>query len=382
MKKKRITKKRVARPKPKPRDYVVVSNRGYGNTLKGTRIYFEGRKPKPLREDGGIKLGKHILETLTRKFPKFRWIITLNTDSIQTERGIVRVRTSQTLLKKMSQEEWDRGRDIKNDIVRRFFAVVFPKEFTDAVPPAYVPGTLSKVLNTGIITRLSSEDKDAVTNFIPEFAASESVGTVDLLRASAQIHTLKDLARDLETEIGREHAESWWQAYIKSNILLIQQGYIKALDKINVAVGNTKFPDFSLITHDNYLDILEIKRPNTSLLKFDKSRGNYFWDGEIAKAIIQVENYIENVGTHRNDIRSYVLDKYKIDVKAIRPRGIVLVGDTRTFEDAKLKADFRLLREGIKNVTILTYDELFTRLNNYITVLEEFGSSIRKRPRP
>jgi hypothetical protein len=377
---KKGTKKRSARPKRKPRSYVVVSNRGYGAALKGTRIYFEGPKPRSLREDGSIKLGKHILEMLKSKFPKFRWIITLSTDSIRTVRNIVRVRTSQRLLRRMSQEEWDRGRDIKNDIVRRFFATTFPEDFIDAAPTAYVPGTLARIVNKEIITRLSSEDKDAVSSFIPEFAAAEAIGTVNLLRATAQIHTLKELARDLETEIGRDHGESWWQTYIQKNILLIQQGYIKALGKLNIAIGTTKFPDFSLITHDNYLDILEIKKPNTLLLKFDKSRSNYFWDSEIAKAIIQVENYIENVATHRNDIRSYVLDKYKIDVKAIRPRGIILVGDTRRFEDAKLKADFRLLREGIKNVTILTHDELVTRLNNYITVLEEFSGPLTKRP--
>ncbi|MDX6577835.1 MAG: hypothetical protein QOE96_3788 [Blastocatellia bacterium] len=37
-----------------------------------------------------------------------------------------------------------------------------------------------------------------------------------------------------------------------------------------------------------------------------------------------------------------------------------------------MSADFRLLREGIKTVTVLTYDELVTRLRNYKTVLEEF----------
>jgi hypothetical protein len=60
-------------------------------------------------------------------------------------------------------------------------------------------------------------------------------------------------------------------------------------------------------------------------------------------------------------------------MKAIRPRGIILTGDTRNFEGQKIKDDFRLLREGIKNVTILTYDELLTRLQNYIAVLREFG---------
>lgn len=375
------------KPKKKPgkkkviRNYVTVSARFYGQDLKGIRIYFEGKRPRSLKDDGSIKLGKHILEALSKKFSKFRWIITESEDSIRTERNIVRVRTSQGLLKRMSRDDWERGRDIKNDIVRRFFSIAFPEHFAAVKSSTYVAGTLSAMLSKEVLPRLSSEDKEAITAFIPEFAASEAIGAVSRLRATTEIKTLTDLAQNLEKEIVLEHAESWWQTYIEAKILLMQHGYIKSLPKLNVALGNTKFPDFSLITHDNYLDILEIKKPNTSLLKFDKGRGNYFWDPEIAKAIIQIENYIAHVSSHGADLRSYVLDNHEIDIKAIRPRGIILVGDTRKFENQKIKDDFRLLREGIKNVTILTYDELLTRVQNYIAVLKEFsGASPTSKP--
>jgi hypothetical protein len=369
---KKLTKEKAAK-KRVPRNYVVVTSRFYGKDLQGTRIYFEGKKPSTLRTDGTIKLGKHILETLRSKFNKFRWIITPSEDSIKIERNIVRVRTSQRMLRRMSKEEWDRGRDIKNDIVRRFFAIAFPGHFTSVGASTYVPGTLAAMLRPQMVQRLSSADKEALTAFIPEFAASEAIGTVSRLRVTTEIKTLTELADDLEKQIVAERAESWWQTYIEAKILLIQHGYIKALPKLNIALGNTKYPDFSLITHDNYLDILEIKKPNTPLLKLDKDRGNYFWENEIAKAIIQVENYIAHVSSHAADLRSYVLDNFEIDMKAIRPRGIILTGDTRNFEGQKIKDDFRLLREGIKNVTILTYDELLTRLQNYIAVLREFG---------
>ena len=369
---KKVTKKRAAR-KTARKDYVVVKNRSYGKLLEGTRIYFEGPKPRTLRDDGRIKFGKHILETLKAQFPQFRWIITPKTDSIQKERGIVRVRTSLALLGRMGQEGWDRVRDIKKDIVRRFFSIKFPSHFKSTTSPTYVAGTLTDTLSNDIIPKLSSEDRDALTAFLPEFVASESVGAVNLLKASAQIETLKGLANNLKEEIDLSHGESWWQTYIKKNILLMQQGYIKALDRLNVAVGNTKLPDFVLVTHDNYLDILEIKKPNTRILRCDESRGNYFWDTEVTKAISQTENYIERIARHGDAIRTYLRDNHDIDTKAVRPRGIILVGDARNFEKQKERDDFRLLSQGIKNITILTYDELLTRLKNYITVLEEFG---------
>ena len=235
------------KPRKPARDYVVVSNRSYGTALKGTKIYFEGRRPSILQKDGRIKFGKHILQALKPIFERFRWIITANGDSIRVERGIVRVRTSLSLLRRMSTEEWDRNRDIKNDIVRRFFSIAFPQHFSGDATPTYAPGTLARTLEKQIIPRLSSEDREILNSFIPDYVASESIGTVNLLKAAAQIETLRELAHNLETELSRNHAESWWQTYVKKNILLIQQGYIKALDKMNIAIGNTKFPDFALI---------------------------------------------------------------------------------------------------------------------------------------
>ncbi len=372
--KSKTTSRKRGRPKKK-RDYVVVSNKAYGNALKDTKIFFEGAQPKFLKADGRITFGKHILELLGNRFERFRWIISEKEDSIKVERGITRVRTSQRLLRRMSQENWDRSRDIKNDIVSRNFSRTFPDHFTGKTGKAYVPGTISGILDESIVSHLSGDDKEALTRFLPSFLASESASTVTQLNATAQIETLRGLAEDLENEMARSHAESWWQDYIKGNILLMQQGYIKALSKLNVAIGDTKFPDFCLITHDNYLDILEIKKPNTEMLKLDASRGNFYWDSEMARAISQVENYIDLVASKAADVRSYLLDTEKIDIKAVRPRGIILAGDARAFEEQKQRDDFRLLSQGIKSLTVVTYDELLARVKNYITVLEEHGKA-------
>lgn len=354
--------------------YVAVSNRSYGKLLQGTRIYYEGKQPNGLRDDGSITFGKHILETLTKKFRAFRWIITADVDSISVERGVTRVRTSVQLLRRMGTENWSRSRDIKNDIVRRFFAGAFPDHFQSPTTLTYVPGTLAQALEASIIPRLSVEDKEALNAFLPEYASVEAVGTVEQLKAVAQIKTLKTLATNLEAEMLRSHPESWWQRYIKSNILLMQQGYIREIQKLNVAVGDTKFPDFCLVTHDNYLDILEIKRPDTELLHLDTSRSNYFWTTEMSKAISQTENYIEEVSGKAAHVRSYLLDKEKIDVKVVRPRGIILAGNAAAFQNAKQRNDLRILSQSQKNVSFLTYDELLTRLKNYIAVLERFSS--------
>jgi hypothetical protein len=265
---------------------------------------------------------------------------------------------------------------MKNDIVGNTFASLFPNDFEQSDSAVYVPGVLSNILTKDVLTRLSSEDKAALRAFLPDFISSESIASVNLLKAEAQIQSLKELVTDIEKALSENKGENWWQTYIKSKILIIQQGYIKAIDKINVTVVGTKFPDFSLLTHDSYLDILEIKKPGTSLLKKDESRDNYYWDTEISKAIIQVENYIEAVSRQAAEISVQLRTKHKIDIQVVRPRGIIVAGNSNAFTEQKEKNDFRLLSHSLKNITILTYDELLTRLRNYIEVLEEF----RKAP--
>ncbi len=356
------------------KNYVIVANKGYGKKLLGTKIYFEGKKPKQFKKDGSIRFGKNILEIINVQFKdkKFRWIVTNKEDSIKSERGIYRIRTSTHLLDKMNSEMYDRNRDIKNDIIKSQFAIVYPGYFDSNAAPVYVPGKISKILKKEIIPRLSSEDRQSVLDFLPDFISSESLSSVNLLKAETEIQSLRELTKDFDRAIKNTHAESWWQKYIRKNILIIQQGYIKAIEKMNVSVGNVKFPDFSLVTHDNYLDIFEIKKPTTNLIKLDSSRGNYFWDIEMSKAITQVENYIENVSKHADAVRSFLKDEHNIDLKVLKPRGIILAGNTQIFQTQKEKDDFRLLSQGLKNISIVTYDELLVRLENYTKVLASF----------
>jgi hypothetical protein len=143
---------------------------------------------------------------------------------------------------------------------------------------------------------------------------------------------------------------------------------------MNVAIGNTKFPDFALVIHDNYLDILEIKKPDTTILKEDRGRGNYHWDTEISRAIIQVENYLEHIANQAAQVRSFVKDTYDLELKVVRPSGFILAGNSAEFLTQKQRVDFRLLSHGLKNVTVITYDELPIRLENHICVLEKYSS--------
>lgn len=245
---------------------------------------------------------------------------------------------------------------------------------------AYEQGLFAGILtDTFLATRLSKEDRKAFADFIPKFVASgvaASDSTSANFIAGLELKALQNLAKDLEKRIQNDRSESTWQAYLRQHITLIQQGYIELVPKANIDVVGAAYPDFLLVTYDGYLDILEIKTPFTRLLLEDKSHNNYYWSTEISKAIAQVENYIHAVVEIGDKIRNRVKDKFGIELRVIKPRGIIFAGNSAEFGGDKLiQDDFRILTEGLKNISVVTYDELLIRLQNYIAALSAVKDS-------
>lgn len=357
-----------------------INNKSYGNKLKGFKIYYKGAKPKLLKDDGSFQFGKNIVEVLSSKFKKFQIILYNGKSKIEKSGQVYRFFISTSDLRIMQSMLIGRNRDLKQRVIAKKFAEIFPKHFEEGVQLfSYEKGLFKAILTNDFLpTILSTDDRQAVNNFIPRFIASgvaeNQANKAGKFKAGIELKVLKEIASDLAKRINSDRSESTWQDYLKANILHIQQGYIAFVEKANISVIGTKFPDFLLVTHDEYLDILEIKTPVSQLLVQDKSRNNYYWTPELGKAISQAENYIHQVYGLGDKIRNEIKDKYGIELRVVRPRGVIIAGNTDQFlKNKKMSDDFRLLSQGLKNITIVTYDELLIRLQNYISVLTELG---------
>ncbi len=171
------TKKPNRKKKTKTRQlkYITVSSRGYGNALKGTKVYYEGAKPSNLKDDGTFRFGKNILEALKKRFAaKFKLILTKETDLITKHGTIFEVRISSKMLNSMNTETINRTRDVKNDIIQQRFSVLFPQHFTEPQSTPYISNALSKMLGPGISNKMSARDKDALNKFLPEYLTNEA----------------------------------------------------------------------------------------------------------------------------------------------------------------------------------------------------------------
>lgn len=368
--------------------YVITSS-FYGKRFRGFKVFYTTKEqPKLLQKNGrGFTGGKHILEVLSHKFKKFDLVLTDTKQSkIRKVGNKYVVHLTLQDIRLLNGSTFQKKRDIGLKLTNNYFNDLFPKHFSQrdkffSYERGIFADLLTKDFNPAL---LSKNDTVALTKFVSKLFLKGAGKNVDVSsvyesKQGIQLMYLQKLVDDFEKKIEKKQSENKWQEYFKKYLLLFQDGYIQKIEKVNIGI-QIRFPDFCAVTADDYLDVIEIKVPSTNLLQKDKSHNNYYWSAEISKAISQTEKYIDQITKHADAIRTHLADKYSIQLRIIKPRGIIIAGNSNQFEKIREKADdFRLLNGGLKNITIVPYDELARRLKNMIHVITNLDTKKRER---
>lgn len=168
---------------------------------------------------------------------------------------------------------------------------------------------------------------------------------------------LEKVIHAFECRLSKKSHEHVWQTFLREHILMMLNTYAAVIEKPNVAIA-VKYPDFMLVDAYGYVDIYEIKTPQTDVLKYDDGRDNYYWSTEAARAISQTEKYLDHVSKNRLAIAEDLKRKKGTEVNLVRPRGFVVVGTRKQLVNQTMKDDFRILNDSLKNIDILFFDDL------------------------
>jgi len=248
------------------------------------------------------------------------------------------------------------------------------KQYKD-ITPEYTAGILAEILKQkNIIKKLGVEDRKELEELIPDYLGSIQ-GTLkakkklqivfDTLDAGKKVYFEK-IIKEFKSKLKRKvQNEQIWQNFLSEYILLLRNTYGEVLEKESVTLQG-KYPDFMLLDPYGYLDIYEIKKPSTNLMKLDKSRNNFYWDVEISKAISQTENYLYQVQRCSDTLINDIRRNKGIDVNIVRPKGYIIAGMRDQLTKGKMLDDFRILSEALKNIDIILYDDLLTNLESFV----------------
>jgi CheY-like chemotaxis protein len=130
--------------------------------------------------------------------------------------------------------------------------------------------------------------------------------------------------------------------------------------------------DLFAVRHDGFPDLWELKRPRDPL--FSHYNDWLYHSPETSKGMGQLVDYCDMVRHERQLARGYEARKGLSTVVMNRPRGFLIIGRyTGTAEQREAQRDrVRLENSYYAGLTLLTYDDLAERANQYLRLIHRY----------
>jgi hypothetical protein len=205
------------------------------------------------------------------------------------------------------------------------------------------------------------------------------------INALAGIGILKQALDTWKKQEGN-HSEDFWQKTLANYSFVFSQVFSSPIvlfgDQRYYVGGKSvegtggKAPDFLLKNElTAHLLIVEIKTPTTDLLVGTAYRPpNVFAPSrELAGAVTQVATYKDTFLRNHAILRLDAKEPFRL----VDPRCLVVIGDMRQL-DAEGKLDsFEQFRRALKGIDVITFDELFRKVELLLDLLEGRSSSVK-----
>ncbi|TSD05358.1 MAG: hypothetical protein Greene07147_679 [Parcubacteria group bacterium Greene0714_7] len=258
-------------------------------------------------------------------------------------------------------------------------AKIYPSSFTKNIA-RYTKGELSLFIKNKQVepAQLSDEDVGNALKLIPEKVSVESI----LYKAEEKINfiKLKSVRKRFEKLINQktqsksfeERCQKFFSqnSWIFSNILSVPVAlYLKKAYVGGKTIENTsgKYTDFLYKNNlTQNIVIVEIKTPLKKIIdaKTPYRRPDVFSLGkELTGGLVQL---LDQKDTLQKDF--FTLKKEGAQFQSFNPKGLLLIGLLKKLTKQQLKS-FELFRSNLKDIEIMTYDELLQRTD---LILQQF----------
>ncbi|WP_268124602.1 Shedu immune nuclease family protein [Roseivirga pacifica] len=275
--------------------------------------------------------------------------------------------------------------EVKNVLDITLYSL-FPSEI-DKPEAAYIPNTLATSLSAWghSIDEFSKADKESLLELFDKLSLSTDFLTQESLAKTKEIvdskyiqDTLDKYKNLMKLTTDGDSLEKRWQEFLKSNswifssifaqpvILYRDEAYVGGK---NIDNQNGKFNDFLIKNSlsDN-VSFLEIKTHKTKLLENSAYRGQDVFSAtkDVTGCIVQVLNQRDNF--QKEFYQTKV--KSKGDFETFNSKCVVLIGQISDLDENQ-KYSFELLRSNSRDVEIITFDELQSKIESLQTLMNK-----------
>lgn len=237
--------------------------------------------------------------------------------------------------------------------------------------------TLNKKAGVNIFSQLLSfvvkmENTEQVINKLAKLE-------INSLQRLNSLIGLSNLKKNLENwnENRLNSNEEYWQTLFLNNSFLLSQifPFPIVVVKDKAYVGGKTFENVG----GNFVDFLcknslsqnavliEIKTPTIKLLG-SKYRSIYNVSQELSGSLIQLTNYRYLLNKNFINLKS----EYENNLSGFHPQCVIIAGNiSEELQSEKQKKSFELFRQNLKDVQILSYDELFKKVESLVDLFEQ-----------
>ena len=249
-----------------------------------------------------------------------------------------------------------------------------------AKPDVLLPGVLRRVIGTERqVAALPKADQRALISAATsslDSVAADAMPAVLQLGQTAQRVALEHLIAKFEHFLKSKHNESVWQGFFSSNafvlslafaypaVVIAEQAHVGSR---NIKGGGQSILDFMMANEcSGSVAVVEIKTPDSKLLETKPYRGNLKGPSReltagVAQVLQQRFHLISNF--------SHMQDKELEDKDVASVHCILVTGSTPEIREDR--RSFELFRGALRDVSVVTFDELLTKLETVADVLKQ-----------
>ncbi|QYJ01170.1 DUF4263 domain-containing protein [Thalassovita mediterranea] len=233
---------------------------------------------------------------------------------------------------------------------------------------------LIKVSGQTIETELGGHDPKtvaaAITNVLgqPEIVAhlrdaELSSELCDAFRSAIRVREIETAVEKLRTMLSEgEVAENAYQRWCDDHFWAL--GPAKRITDITRSISisdqvDKLLPDIS----SGLSDIVELKRPDMDVLKYDGSHRNYYFSSDTSKAIGQCHRYLDVL----HEAAAQGLRDHP-EIVAYHPRATIIIGRSLDWNDEKTRC-LHGLNQRLRSIKVMTYDHLLAQSEAILDVV-------------
>ena len=184
------------------------------------------------------------------------------------------------------------------------------------------------------------------------------------MRGAIRLREMQAAVTDLRQMLERGEAdEQRFQEWCQSHSWAFGNAYV-VNDEVRSISASDNLDLLLPTVIAGYRDLVELKRPDMPVLRYDLPHRNYYWSSDVSKAIGQAHRYLDVL----HEVAAQGLRDHP-EIVAYHPRAIVVIGRSHDWEHPQLRA-LHGLNFRLASVTVMTYDQLLAQGERLISIVQ------------